>query len=61
MSSILKLIQSRDIDMESPFFINGDNALCLNDVIHGNFDHLKGIHEGSVVALIGVSSSLFVI
>jgi acyl-coenzyme A synthetase/AMP-(fatty) acid ligase len=53
MSSILKLIQSRDIDMESPFFINGDYSLCLNDVIHGNFDHLNGIHEGSVVALIG--------
>jgi long-chain acyl-CoA synthetase len=53
MNSILKLIQSRDINMKSPFFINGDFSLCLNDVIHGGFDHLKGIREGDVVALIG--------
>jgi long-chain acyl-CoA synthetase len=53
MTSILELLQSRKIDFSKPFFINGENSLCLNDVINRNFDHLKDIEQGDVVALIG--------
>jgi acyl-CoA synthetase (AMP-forming)/AMP-acid ligase II len=53
MTSILELLQSRDIDFSKPFFIDSKYSLCLNDVIDRNFEHLKDIKQGDVVALIG--------
>jgi long-chain acyl-CoA synthetase len=53
MSSIFQILQSRDIDFSKPFFVNDRYSLCLNDVINRNFEHLKDIKQGDVVALIG--------
>jgi long-chain acyl-CoA synthetase len=53
MTSILELLQSRNIDFSKPFFIGAKNSLCLNDVINRDFEHLKDIKQGDVVALIG--------
>jgi long-chain acyl-CoA synthetase len=53
MTSIIELLQSRDIDFSKPFFHDSYNSLCLNDVINRNFEHLKDIQRGDVVALIG--------
>ena len=53
MTSILELLKSRDIDFSKPFFNDGKKSFCLNNVINKNFEHLKGIKQGDVVALIG--------
>jgi acyl-CoA synthetase (AMP-forming)/AMP-acid ligase II len=53
MRTILEILQSRDIDFSKPFFVNDKYSLCLNDVINRNFEHLKDIKQGDVVALIG--------
>jgi long-chain acyl-CoA synthetase len=53
MTSIFGLLKSRDIDFSKPFFVSKKYSLSLNDIIHKNFDHLKEIRGGDVVALIG--------
>lgn len=53
MTSILKFLQSRDIDFSRPFFTNGEYSLSLKDVINRNFEYLENIKQGDVVALIG--------
>ena len=53
MTSILELLHSRDIDFSKPFFVDSKNSVCLNDVVHRNFEHLDEIKQGEVVALIG--------
>ena len=53
MTSILKFLQSRDIDFSKPFFTNGDYALSLEDVIYKDFEYLEDIKQGDIVALIG--------
>ena len=53
MTSIKELLLSREIDFLKPFFINGKYSLCLEDIFHRNFEHLKNIKQGDVVALIG--------
>jgi long-chain acyl-CoA synthetase len=53
MTSILKLLQSRDIDFSKPFFTNGQYSLSLEDVVYKDFEFLEDIKPGDVVALIG--------
>jgi acyl-CoA synthetase (AMP-forming)/AMP-acid ligase II len=53
MTSILELLNTREVDFTKPFFINDEITLCLNDVINRNIDHLGNIEGGDVVALIG--------
>jgi long-chain acyl-CoA synthetase len=53
MTSILKCLQSRDIDFSKPFFTNDEYSLSLKDVIYRNFEYLEDIKQGDVVALIG--------
>lgn len=53
MTSILKFLQSRDIDFSKPFFTNGEYSLSLEDVVYKDFKYLEDIKQGDVVALIG--------
>ena len=53
MTSIFELLKSRNLDFSKPFFVNKEHSLSLKDIMQKNFDHLKEIREGDVVALIG--------
>lgn len=51
--SLLKILKENNKDPNKPFIINGNDSVCLNDILNQDKSHLESIESGDVVAIIG--------